>query len=175
MKQNSEGNTQPSASEIPVVTPSSENRIAIANIYNPLEKQPDFVSDRPLILYAYAETETARVNLRFFIAHGLHAAADFIFIFNGETDAASLLPLEPNIRYIQRQNDCYDIGAYAEVLTGNDLYRGYKHFIMLNASIRGPFLPYWSESCWSDMYLRRVTDEVKVSLISAVRFSDANC
>ena len=35
---------------------------------------------------------------------------------------------------------------------------------MLNASIRGPFLPYWASGCWSDMYLEKVTDEVKVGL-----------
>lgn len=123
-------------------------------------------SERPLILYAYSESDNARINLEFFIAHGLHAAADFVFILNGETDVAEIIPDEPNIRYVQRVNDCYDLGAYAEVLTRNDFYKQYKKFIMLNASIRGPFVPYWSESCWTDMYLRRVTDEVKVELSS---------
>ncbi|KAL3425475.1 hypothetical protein PVAG01_02266 [Phlyctema vagabunda] len=121
------------------------------------------VSNRPLILYAYAESETARENLQFFLRHGIHAAADFIFIMNGRTDAAKLVPVnEENIRVIRRPNDCYDIGAYAEVLTKNDLYKNYTRFITLNASLRGPFLPYWSESCWSDMYLNRVTDQVKL-------------
>ncbi|RYP09426.1 hypothetical protein DL764_001305 [Monosporascus ibericus] len=31
---------------------------------------------RLLILYAYSETENARENLRYFVANGLHAAAD---------------------------------------------------------------------------------------------------
>lgn len=122
------------------------------------------ISERPLILYAYTEASRgdARKNLEFFIAHGLHAAADFLFIFNGETDAQELLPLNPNIRYIKRQNACHDLGAYGEVLLKDDLYIKYKRFIMLNASIRGPFLPYWSELCWTDMFLKRITDEVKV-------------
>ena len=119
-------------------------------------------SERPLILYAYSETKPARVNLEFFIAHGLHANADFVFILNGPTNAPDIIPKEANIRYVQRLNDCYDLGAYAEVLIRDDLYKGYKHFIMLNASIRGPFLPYWAEGCWSDMYLKRVTEKVKV-------------
>jgi hypothetical protein len=118
--------------------------------------------DRPLVLYAYSETKEARFNLEFFINHGLHAQADFVFILNGRTNVASIIPDRPNIRYVQRENDCYDLGAYAEVLTGNDLYKKYKKFIMLNASIRGPFVPYWSEGCWTDMYLSRITDEVKV-------------
>jgi hypothetical protein len=80
--------------ELLVTTPSPEDRL---NIYNSLENKLDVVSERPLILYAYAESESARVNIQSFIAHSLHVAADFIFIFNGETDGASLLPLEPNI------------------------------------------------------------------------------
>ncbi|TVY47984.1 hypothetical protein LOCC1_G001694 [Lachnellula occidentalis] len=120
------------------------------------------VFDTPLILYAYSESETARVNIEFFIRHGLHAAADFVFILNGQTNISAIIPEESNIRVVQRENHCYDIGAYAEVLTKDDLYKGYKRFIMLNASIRGPFLPSWANGCWSDMYLGKVTDEVKL-------------
>ncbi|KAG4427474.1 hypothetical protein IFR05_017044, partial [Cadophora sp. M221] len=126
-------------------------------------------SDRPLILYAYADSKdgTALENLKFFIAHGLHAAADFIFVLNGETTAKSLVPKKDNIRLIQRPNECYDLGAYAEVLLKDDLYKDYKRFITLNASIRGPFVPYWSEGCWTDMFLSKVTDEVKLVGITA--------
>lgn len=120
--------------------------------------------DKPLILYAYADAESgsSRINLEFFIAHALHDAADFVFILNGETDAAKLIPTKSNIQVVQRKNDCYDLGAYAEILTKNDTYKSYKRFIFLNASIRGPFVPYWSDACWSDMYLNKVTEEVKV-------------
>lgn len=54
------------------------------------------------------------------------------------------------------------LGAYAEALLKDDLYKKYKNFILLNASLRGPFVPYWSEACWSDLYLNKITDEVKV-------------
>src|ERR1700730_3704626 len=46
--------------------------------------KPSTAADRPLVLYAYFETPSARENLEFFIAHGLHAAADFVFILNGD-------------------------------------------------------------------------------------------
>ena len=138
------------AVEVPVTTPSGNS----AN--------SQLVSDTPLILYAYHESDTARVNIEFFIRHGLHAAADFVFILNGETNVSAIIPEEGNIRVVQRENKCYDIGAYAEVLTQDDLYKGYKRFIFLNASIRGPFLPPWAWGCWSDIYLGRLTDEVKV-------------
>ncbi|KAK1599053.1 uncharacterized protein LY79DRAFT_536771 [Colletotrichum navitas] len=117
---------------------------------------------RALILYAFAESETARENLKFFINQGLHDAADFIFILNGETSVGAIIPQKNNIRVISRPNTCFDLGAYGEVLRKDDLYKKYKRFITLNASIRGPFLPHWAQSCWSDLYLGRLTDTVKL-------------
>lgn len=119
-------------------------------------------TDRPLVLYAYSETPNARANLVFFLAHGLHQSADFVFIMNGESSATSLIPDKSNIRIVQRENDCYDLGAYAEVLTKDDFYKTYQRYILMNASIRGPFLPAWASGCWSDMYLGKITDKVKV-------------
>lgn len=32
----------------------------------------------------------------------------------------------------------------------------------MNASIRGPFVPHWSRKCWSDAYLGRLKEKVKL-------------
>lgn len=118
---------------------------------------------RPLILYAYAESEPARSSLTFFLEKGLHGGADFVFIFNGETDAASLVPAHPNIQIVHRENKCFDLGGMGEVLRKDDLWKRYKRFITLNASIKGPFLPrYARTACWSDIFLDRITETVKL-------------
>lgn len=129
-------------------------------------------SDRPLISYAYAESDFARINLKFFVMHGLHDAADFIFILNGETDVAdTILPVgRPNIKVIKRENTCFDLGAHSEVLTSTEgdetaLKDRYKRFILMNASIRGPFVPHWSKECWSEAYLGRLNEKVKVRFL----------
>lgn len=122
-------------------------------------------SDRPLVLYLYFETENARENALFFINHGLHAYADFLFVLNGPTDLEQFIPTDlVNIQYIKRNNSCYDLGAAGEVLRADNrkLFNAYKRFIILNASIRGPFLPSWSTECWSDAYLKHVTEKVKL-------------
>lgn len=126
-------------------------------------KEDSKAADRPLITYAYSESASARENLKFFIAQGLHDAADFIFILNGKTDAANLIPKERNVQIVLRPNECFDLGAHGEVLRKDNLWRKYKRFIALNASIRGPFIPYWAKRCWSDVFLSRVTEEVKAS------------
>jgi hypothetical protein len=140
--------------------PASESTGGAANWTSISSPSP---LDRPLILYSFFETPNAVSNLEFFIKHGLHGGADFIFILNGETEAHKLLPQDhSNIHYVSRPNHCFDLGAHAEVLTTGDLYKKYKRFILMNASIRGPYLPYWAESCWSEMYLKKVTEKTKV-------------
>ncbi|OBT67156.1 hypothetical protein VE03_02687 [Pseudogymnoascus sp. 23342-1-I1] len=168
------------------------------------EKTPD--NQRPLITYAYYEAPFARANLKFFVDHALHDAADFIFILNGETDAdQTIIFAEPdtpedlrdlipkrnkkNIFVKKRPNTCFDLGAHNEVLNsflggegwiGQDgpipepkgmlvsagdkmlLRNKYKRYILMNASIRGPFVPRWSTQCWTDSYLNRLTDKIKL-------------
>jgi len=160
--------------------------------------------DRPLILYAYYESDFGRQNLQFFVDHGLHFAADFIFIINGPSDVDETIIFKEdnqkislnydgrNVKVKKRDNTCFDLGAHAEVLNGvvggpgwsdssgpivspnkpspegqeledkRPLKERYKRYILMNASIRGPFVPIWSKSCWSDAYLDKVTDKIKV-------------
>lgn len=158
------------ATEVPVATPAIGNggtNAEDASKHSAPIGEPDKSSskatDRPLITYAYSESTSARENLKFFLSQGLHDAADFIFILNGETNVADLIPKERNIQIIRRPNECFDLGAHGEVLRKDDLWKNYKRFITLNASIRGPFIPYWAKRCWSDVFLSRVTEEVKVS------------
>lgn len=120
--------------------------------------------DRPLVLYAYAHSDNALINFRFFLERALHAHADFIFIFNGESEAEALVPVHlENVRVVKRPNACYDLGAFGDVLARDGLWLKYKRFITLNASIRGPFMPMWSDDCWTDSFLDKLTDKVKVS------------
>ncbi|KAJ0162062.1 hypothetical protein CTA2_5166 [Colletotrichum tanaceti] len=119
-------------------------------------------ADRALILFTYAESEASRANLLFFLRHGLHGAADFVFVFNGDTDAAALVPSRENVKIVKRDATCFDLGAAGQVLREGDLWKRYRKFILMNASLRGPFLPSWTDSCWSDLFLSKVTDKVKV-------------
>ncbi|KAM0332070.1 hypothetical protein ACHAQA_002339 [Verticillium albo-atrum] len=141
---------------------NTAEELELVKLVSPGYSPAQTLTDRPLILYAYAESDTARENFDFFIRKGIHGAADFVFIFNGETDASRLVPDLPNVRVVKRENTCFDLGAYGEVLRKDSLWRRYKRFIMLNASIRGPFLPTWSSACWSDLFLNRLTETNKL-------------
>jgi hypothetical protein len=118
------------------------------------------VSD--LVLYTYYETDEARNNLEFFIEHALHDKVDFVFIMNGKYTIS--IPNLPNVKVVDRPNECFDLGAYGEVLRSNNSFLAtkYSRFIMINASLRGPFFPSWANNCWSDVYLSKLSDRVKL-------------
>ena len=81
------------------------------------------------------DTEGANANLRFFLHHALHDRADFVFILNGESELRDEIPDHlPNIKVVQRDNSCYDLGAHGEVLNANDqeLVKKYDKFILMN-------------------------------------------
>ena len=151
----------------------------------------------PLILYAYSPASWALPNLQFFLKHGIHASATFIFVINGAFVAGNDLNqssptfenstesgildvlgvLEPyaekyeNIKIWKRPNTCYDLGAYAEVLKTNSsaLARSHERFILINASVRGPFVPFWSQECWSDAYLRLIETSTAANATKPVK------
>ncbi|KAK6333977.1 hypothetical protein TWF696_002488 [Orbilia brochopaga] len=139
------------------------DKSSVSRSYLPVDEVVED-TDRPLVLYAYHETDNAKENALFFINHGLHDAADFVFIINGESTLKEHIPVADHISIVERENECYDLGAYGHVLTANNSYLvdNHKRFILMNASIRGPFLPTWSSDCWSEAYLNKVTDTNKL-------------
>ncbi|KAH8900804.1 hypothetical protein GQ53DRAFT_130926 [Thozetella sp. PMI_491] len=102
------------------------------------------------------------MNLEFFLAKALHAKADFVFIFNGPTNDSTLIPNLPNVEVIQRENTCYDLGSFGDVLRQGDRWKNYKHFVTMNASVRGPFFPNFMKPCWTDMLAGRINDGIKL-------------
>lgn len=135
---------------------SSEPAKPIAQIDVP---RPEAGGVADLILYTYHETDEAFRNLDFFLKHALHDKADFIFITNEEYTIS--IPDLPNVKVVDRPNT---FGAYGEVLRadGSLLATKYSRFIMINASLRGPFFPSWANDCWSDTYPSKLSDHVKL-------------
>ncbi|KAJ3306820.1 hypothetical protein HDV03_003857 [Kappamyces sp. JEL0829] len=142
------------------LAPEGSHLAASSIVAAPTEGSPSRGENTDLISYVYYETEEAKRNLEFFIAHALHAKADFVFIMNSEFSVT--IPNLPNVRVFQRDNSCFDMGAQKEVLSKIDTSR-YKRFLLTNASIRGPFIPLWVENrCWSDKYFNRLNQHTKL-------------
>lgn len=133
--------------------------------------------NRDLILYSYFETPEAFQNFEFFMNHAMHAKADFIIMLNGEhiIDIAALERL-PNVRIVKRENRCFDLGGFHEILSAEpELTTRYKRFMFMNASLRGPFFPPWADdTCWSDAYWAKLQDTPTGTKLVGMSWNCAN-
>lgn len=73
--------------------------------------------------------------------------------------------LPKNARYIYHENDCYDWGTIGWAINEHGVsVSGYKYFIFMNSSVRGPFVaPYARKfTSWQRLLTDRLSDRVKV-------------
>lgn len=115
-------------------------------------------------MYAYAESPDASLNFNFFVEHGLHPNADWVFVMNGPYNVST--PEGDNVRVIERPNRCFDMGAYGDVFTREPHLRqrsarifrkcsmltradSYKKFIFMNVCLSaGQSATSCSEARW---------------------------
>eukprot|EP00620_Florenciella_sp_RCC1587_P020444 CAMPEP_0182565400 /NCGR_PEP_ID=MMETSP1324-20130603/7128_1 /TAXON_ID=236786 /ORGANISM="Florenciella sp., Strain RCC1587" /LENGTH=406 /DNA_ID=CAMNT_0024779045 /DNA_START=746 /DNA_END=1963 /DNA_ORIENTATION=+ len=122
--------TPPAASPPSSSTPSTPSNLA-----------------RTLVVYAYYETAESKLNVRLFLKHALTAPCqgnDFVFVLNGR-HTVRFPTKRSNLWVVERDNRWYDVGAWRDGLDfmwhGNATVRRYAHYILMNSSVRGPFLP----------------------------------
>jgi len=136
--------------------------------FPPTSTLPSFLTELPsntgktLVMYNYYESMKAKQNLRFFLDHGVHERSDTDFLLVSQSHVCMDLPSQRNFGVIFRNNTCFDLGAHKEVVTRYNLDSKYQKFILLNGSVRGPFMPNWSTDCWTDAFTRRLNDTVKL-------------
>lgn len=89
---------------------------------------------------------------------------DYLIIVNGEAKIADLSSLPPTVSVVRRGNSCYDGGSIGEVLGGQRKLWMYQYYVLMNSSVRGPFLPrYWPASLpWTAAFTQLITERVKL-------------
>lgn len=114
-----------------------------------------------------------------FNAHSIQVAiessaasdVDYLLIVNGESrllgELQALATRRPNVRVLPRPNECYDGGSMGEVLrTHPELLAAYKYYLLLNSSVRGPFLPRYfdprGQRPWTAALTGLLSDDVKL-------------
>ena len=126
---------------------------------------------RTLVIYAYGETHaSAKENLLFFIRTAVRSShdADYYFILqrvkNQVFDEKELPPLPPNAQYIQHEDKCFDLGAVGWLLsTGRINKSNYKYFVLVNSSVRGPFIvSYYYDPVWYTIFTRRLNNYIRL-------------
>ncbi|GAX83294.1 hypothetical protein CEUSTIGMA_g10720.t1 [Chlamydomonas eustigma] len=74
--------------------------------------------------------------------------------------------LPPNARYVKHDNECYDWGTIGWLISSKKVdVSKYLHFIFINSSVRGPFIPPHLTGLighWSKLLIRRLEGSVKL-------------
>lgn len=113
---------------------------------------------KTLVLYVFHEYNK-RVN--YFINNALFQdeTVDWIFICNNKK-IDFVVP--EYVKILKRDNIGFDFGGWSDALLTNDLYKNYDNFIFANSSIMGPFIHNDYKGKWTDIYLNRLTDDIKL-------------
>ena len=70
-----------------------------------------------------------------------------------------------NVKLVYHENTCFDIGTFGELLDKKLIgLSNSKYVIVLNSSIRGPFLPSYisKDFKWTEAFTSKINDEVKL-------------
>ncbi len=138
---------------------------------NPTES-PSIVVDmeaarKTLVLYVF---HVYNERVRWFIDHAMFEdpSIDWLIICNHPGLA---FPHPAYATVIYRENKGVDFGAWSDGLLTGERYKAYTHFIFVNSSVIGPFVPAYFKGRWTDIFLDGLTDTVKLfgSTINTIR------
>ncbi len=92
------------------------------------------------MIYHYFEKDQSYIdNFCHFLRFGYRPDMDFVIVVAGHHTID--LPKADNLQYHFTPNENFDYGGYASAIYTLDLLNRYEHFIFVNTSVRGPFLP----------------------------------
>ena len=118
---------------------------------------------KTVVVYVYHQFNT---NVDFFLKHGIFESdkVDFIIVCNDDKSKPLKLPTCSNVSQMTRQNIGHDFGGWSDALFKNGLKDKYDFFLLINSTVRGPFLPPWCQlTDWTELFTRLIDFETKLS------------
>jgi len=127
-----------------------------------------------LVVLAYFLDDLGRDNLQFFLAQGLvpESSYHFVVVINGDVSEIWTARLHriaesyPNFEWYSRENVGYDFCAYKDALSKRTLkvsIKDIQYFVLINKSMRGPFLPSYYDKPWPEVFTSRLHGDIKLS------------
>ena len=127
-----------------------------------------------LIILAYVFDALGTDNLQYFLAQGMvnDSKYHFVLVVNGptpiewETKLNEIATKYTNFEWHQHQNCGSDFCIYRDALTNMELRISIQHirfFILLNKSLRGPFVPSYYDKPWPEIFTSRLNDKIRLS------------
>jgi len=125
-----------------------------------------------LVIYHYFEKNASyRDNLLHFLAFGILAHLDYIFVVSGIHTLD--LPELPNVRYHFTGSKKSDFGGYAQLINEGLSLDTYNNIFFINSSVRGPFMPSYFHQPWCDVFLEQMHCDVGIVGTSICTLKDS--
>jgi hypothetical protein len=122
---------------------------------------------KSVIIYTYFSSPSSDYNLDFFVKKELSYKPDidYIIVINGYEYPSSIqIPKLDNVTVLKRENKGFDFGGHTcalEYIQKNS--KVYDYYFFMNSGVIGPILPhYFKEHHWSTVFIRKITDRVKL-------------
>lgn len=129
-----------------------------------------------LILYNYFESDRSVKNLEFFVKHALidDPSYQFCFIIKGSVCSVPI-PKKSNIQVIHDINEGFDFAGWRLALDKNNI-NNFDHFIFINSSALGPFIPRYlpRKITWAYLFTSKLSDKIKLVGSTINYFTDEN-
>lgn len=129
---------------------------------------------KTLIVLAHYFDSIGIDNFQFFLAQGLISSSEYHFVvgINGpippgwSTRLNKIAEIYPNFEWFTHANYGFDFCIYKDVLHSTSLkisIADVTFFILLNKSMRGPFIPSYYEKPWPEIFTSKLTKKIKLS------------
>jgi hypothetical protein len=124
---------------------------------------PQSTVNKSLVLYTFHDYTPC---VDFFIRHGIIESEKYDYLIIINSDYSLKLP-QRNVKIINRENLGFDFGAWSHGLDTLGIKLGmdkfpYSHYFFINSSVRGPFLPSYLDAEWPQLFIQKLTDQVKI-------------
>lgn len=122
---------------------------------------------KTLVLYVFHQYNE---RVRWFMDHALFEdpTIDWLILCNS---LGLAFPHPDYVTVMYRENKGVDFGAWSDGLLTGDRFKAYTHFLFVNSSVIGPFVPPYFKGRWTDIFLGGLRGSVKLfgSTINTIR------
>ena len=136
------------------------------------KQQP--TSAQTLIILAYVFDALGTDNLQYFLAQGIVADPKYHFVLmvndptpiEWENRLSEIAKEYVNFEWHKHLNFGYDFCVFKDALTSIKLRISIDHiryFILMNKSLRGPFVPSYYDKPWPEIFTSKLNDKIRLS------------
>lgn len=126
-----------------------------------VQKKNGVEDGKVLVIYHYYEKDQSYIdNFSHFLRFGYHTELNYLIIVAGEHTID--FPIIDNINYLFTENKNFDYGGYCAAIPKLTAWQGYDFYLFVNSSVRGPFIPAYSNQNWTNLFIDQFSNEIGI-------------